>query len=679
MMMKTCAFLLFLALSSPVVSAGHVVPKKTFDLIANEYSGEATEEDIQEIVQYSRIQGSPMMLAVAQGVVLAKLKAWGIESSLEQYPSDGKTRYQTIISPMGWDMRGGELWVQSTSSDPGFAPLRLCRYSDVPMCVSTHSKGGEWSGELVDVGSGTSDADYEGKDMRGKVALAYGYAGNVVREAGLKHGAVGVVIYPGPDDRPDHPDMIRYNGIWPRVEELDKTVGGFQISGNQYAYLHRLMSRGAVRVRGMIDATLGPGQLTMVHAWIRGTKSPEVEVIVSAHLDHPKWSANDNASGSAAMLEMARTLHSLITSGQLAAPQITIHFMWVPEYYGTTAYVTEHSDVHSCNAEGWDDPRERSAVRTGSCVVANLNLDMVGEDTVKTNSRFYITRTPDSVDGFLNGVLADVLAQTREADIYAPTGTRNYWPTEMRPYAQGSDHDVFLGLGIPSAMFGHAGDWTHHTSEDKLDKTDPTELLRVGVLTTAAAYLISGNSGRDNTEWLGAESLAATDVIADRARRVSEILAGSNSPNSRKRLETHLETAEEMVRQQRRYVRELASKGGELSSQKDSVLKHKSGTTPRRLMLLPIESSVFESLSAEDKRWWNNEKEHFASPPPGGGVTATPTFAVIVFETINFMDGKRTTQDIADLLSAEYNYDFDYLWVNHVVEILAKLGLVSTR
>ena len=71
---------------------------------------------------------------------------------------------------------------------------------------------------------------------------------------------------------------------------------------------------------------------------------------------------------------------------------------------------------------------------------------MVGEDTVKTNSRFYITRTPDSVPGYLDGVMEDVLQQTREARLYAPTGSRNYWPAEMAPYMQGSDHDVFLGL-----------------------------------------------------------------------------------------------------------------------------------------------------------------------------------------------------------------------------------------
>src|SRR5262249_44842071 len=161
------------------------------------------------------------------------------------------------------------------------------------------------------------------------------YAADVVRAAVIKRGAVGVVIYPEANDRPEHPDMVRYNGVWPLADEADKTGGGFMISLNQYALLKKLMAKGPVRVYGKIDATLGPGKLTLVHAYIRGSEHPEQEVMISAHLDHPKWSANDNATGSATLIEMARTLKTLIDQKKIAAPVRTIHFMWVPEYYGT--------------------------------------------------------------------------------------------------------------------------------------------------------------------------------------------------------------------------------------------------------------------------------------------------------------------------------------------------------
>src|ERR1043166_8143012 len=192
----------------PLFAAEHKIDQKTFDTIAMEMSGERAQELDRRIVEYHRIQGSPMMESVAKDVILPALKSANVEASIEQFKSDGATTYQTYVSPIGWTMRGGELWIE------GATPVRLCRYSDVPMCVSTYSKGGEWSGELVDVGSGTRDADYAGKDMQGKVALAYGYAAAVVRQAALRHGAVGVVIYPPPGDRAEHPDMVRYNGTW---------------------------------------------------------------------------------------------------------------------------------------------------------------------------------------------------------------------------------------------------------------------------------------------------------------------------------------------------------------------------------------------------------------------------------------------------------------------------------
>jgi hypothetical protein len=663
--MRFSSLCLVLLLSAPPVFAQHLVPQPVFDAIAGEFSGEAAQEYDRQIVQYHRIQGSPMMADVAEKVALAKLQAWGIESKLEQFPSDGKIRYQTHISPMGWDMLGGELWIESVAGNARFTPLRLCRFSDVPMCVSTYSKGGDWSGELVEVGSGTSDADYATKDVHGKVALAYGYAGAVVREAALKHGAIGVVIYPPPGDRPDHPDMVRYNGIWPRAEELDKTVGGFQISANQYTKLQELMLRGPVKVHGKIDATLEPYKLTLVHAWIRGSKNPEQEIIVTGHLDHPKWSANDNASGSAAMLEAIRTLHTLIAAGKLPAPLVSIHFMWVPEFFGTMAYITKHPEVRGCNA-GWDDPRQsppNKPYRAGDpCIFFNLNLDMTGEDTVKTNSRFYITKTPDSVPGYLNGVMEDVLQQTREASLYAPTGSRNYWPAEMAPYMQGSDHDVFLGLGISSTMLGHDPDWTHHSSEDTVDKTDASEFRRVGVLATSSAYWLA-NGTPENLHRIA--DVGRAEIIAARSKRVAEALA---SGTSKTRLQTNVDSLAAAMQQQDPQFQF-----------KPTAKVSSSGPTSRRLTVLPLYEAAFDNMSADDKKWWDAQDAAFSSETPGGGLPTAPTFGLIVYEAVNFMNGSRTTSDIADLLSAEYNHDFDAAWMDHLVGVLVKLQLVSTK
>lgn len=663
-----------------LASAQHMVKQEVFDAIANEYSGEAAQENTRRIVEYHRIQGSPMMASVAEHVVLPRLKAAGLEVKIEQFVSDGKTKYGTYISPMGWDMRGGELWVDQLKPDQlkpenaarakDFKPVMLCRYVDVPMCVSTYSKGGEWSGELVDVASGTADANYQGIDLRGKVALASGYAANVVREAVLKHGAVGVVIYPSAGDRPDHPDMIRYNGIWPRAEELDKTSGGFQISRNQYDKLKSLMRQGAVRVHGKIDATLGPGKLTLVHAYIRGTEHPEREVLITGHLDHPKWSANDNASGSGAMMESARVLQALINAKKLAAPKVTIHFMWVPEYFGTLAYVSNHPEARRCD-DPWDDPRNKpDAFAAGkACIIANINMDMVGEDTVKTNSRFYFTKAPDSVPSFLDGLLSDVMAQTREADLYAQTGTRNYWVPEAIPYAQGSDHDVFLGLGIPATMFGHDPDWTHHTSEDKIDKTDASELKRVGTLASAAACFLAAADDHDAKR---VHAWAYASRTAELARRLA--IDAGNKPDAAPARRTIINR--EDMEDQADSLGGLILKSGKTYDRVRQG-KNEAGTGPHRLTLIPFDASVFENAGRGDKKWLAEQEARFASDSEG--LATKPNFALISFEAVNFMNGRRSTAEIADLLSAEYLLDIDQAWVDRLVSILQKQKLATAN
>jgi len=674
--MRMIALLLAFFLST-TASAQHLLEQKIFDAIAGEYSGESAQENTRRIVEYHRIQGSPMMVAVAEQVVLPRLKEYGVEAKIEQFPSDGKTRYGTYLSPMGWDMRRGELWIESAGSSKDFKPIMLCRYADVPMCVSTYSPGGEWAGELVDVGSGVKDSDYRDKAVQGKVALASGYAANVVRQAVLKHGAVGVVTYPAAGDRPDHPDMIRYNGIWPRAEELEKTRGGFQISRNQYK---AMMRSGPVRVHGKIDATRGPGKLTLVHAYIPGAEHPEREVLVTGHLDHPKWSANDNASGSGAMMESVRTLQTLIAARKISVPRLTLHFIWVPEIFGTLAYVSNHPEARRCDT-AWDDPRNKpEAFAPGKpCVVANINTDMVGEDTVKTNSRFYFTRAPDSVPSFLDALMSDVLQQTREASLYAPTGTRNYWLAEAIAYAQGNDHDAFLGLGIPATMLGHDPDWTHHTSEDKIDKTDASEFRRVGVLASAAAYWMAA-ADFDHWDRLRAGEIAArVEVLAQRV--ASDVASGPVGAAERiKKNEDELEEASKRMRVASRHNFEAFTAVTDSGAQKST---HANAPPPytsklhglQRLTLLPIDASAFEGLSNEDARWVSQQEGRFSSVSEG--LATKPNFALISFEAVNFMNGQRGKAEIASLLSAEFLIDLDKEWVDHLVSILAKQHLLA--
>ena len=639
--------LLFLLLTATTVSAApHIINQQTFDKIAAEYSGERALALERRIAENHRIQAGPDMVDVALKIVLDGVRITGMNGEMEFFNTDGRIKYQTWVGPMGWNIDAGELWVE------GDQPVQLCKFSDTPMCVSTYSKGGEWAGELVDVGKGTSDADYNGKDVKGKVALAYGYARDVVRLAVQKYGAVGTVIYPPPGDRSEHPDMVRYNGLWTRLDEVAKTSGSFQISETQYDMLRTRMAKGPVRVRGNIKADLGNGRLVVTHGYIRGSESPD-EIVVTAHLDHPQWSANDNASGSAAMLEVMRTLTTLIKNGTIPNPRRTIHFMWVPEYFGTVAYLTRHAEQRACTP--FDDPRT-TPPGTDHCIVANINLDMIGEDLQKTGSRFYMTRAPLSVPSFLDALLPDALDQAREANLFAPTGTRQYWHSAVTPYAQGSDHDMFLGIGVPSTMFGHDPDWTHHTSEDRTDKSDATELKRVGAL---AANVIYWLANADASEWqrlaplVGAERLRADGELLSRLR-----LAGNTrlAADVQKRLAANAAALPNAT---------LSNRGIFSWTGKAAAAPAAAGKGPRRLTLIPIFDELFGEQTGDDKAWIDAQKANLGD------------FDFALYETVNFMDGRRTPREIADLVAAETGDAIDEAWVNRAIQLLAKLNLVQ--
>ncbi|MFQ5778134.1 MAG: DUF4910 domain-containing protein [Terriglobia bacterium] len=606
----------------------YLVSDELFQAVAQEFSGAIAKENVRGIIQFHRIQASPGF-SRARAWVVNQLREIGVtDVEVETFVSDGKTRYQTYVSPMAWTVREGELWVEAPFQE------RFCRYSEVPMCLTTLSNGGDWRGKLVHVGQGTNAADYEGKEVQGKIVLATGYAAQVHRQAVIERGALGVLIYPAADDRPEHPHMVRYNGLWPSAEERDRVGFGFQLSRRQAdRLLAALRSGETVRLHALVDAEIHPGQLEVTSAFFRpstalrtsgtdpstslGAGQPEKEIILVAHLDHPKFSANDNASGSGALLEVARTLKRLTDSGKVSLRR-TIRLMWVPEHMGTIAWLSKHRDI-------------------GTRALAVLNLDMVGENIYQTNSVTRITRTPDSLPSFLNDLVENVAEQVEAANLVEPSGSRNLFHWTMRPYEPGSDHDMFNDgtIGVPAVMFYHWPDWTHHTSQDTIDKVDPTTLKRVGVMATATALWLVTLENADNF-------MRAFDTRRLRknmqAVTVWEIVKQLDEPKASK---PRHPTVEIIVREK---------------------------VVARRLFLGPLADSYaspwFREELGADYAWWEEQ---------AGEV---PLWGVLVYETLNFTDGKRSLAEIEDAVRAEFGEVPEGL-VEHILRDLEKVGLVE--
>ena len=445
------------------------------DLLHESLSGERAKDHVIQITRHNRIQGSRGYRNAAQ-YVLQQLRRSGFSDRnalVESYPSDGKIHYQTWQSPSGWDLDYAELRMLEPYEE------RIVGYPEIGMSLITYSNSGDVTAELVWVGAGTSDEDYMGKNIKDKFVLATGYGGSVHRIAVLKYGAKAVVCYLDDERAREYPDMLQYTGMWPKPDEIDNVTFGFNLTNRQGDKLKKLLENGEkVILKGVSKGTgLEPFFMDVVVATIPGSHGSGEELVFSAHLDHPKESANDNASGSAALLDIAQTIHKLVGDGLLPRPKRTFRFLWVPEWHGTMAYI--------------DKNPEMVGPARGGKTLANMNMDMVGEHLELLHSKLILTRVPDSLPSVVNDVVAHMAEMVDGMDIRTSRGSLSAFNYRVTPYSGGSDHMMFIDLDIPGVMFSHSPDYTHHTSENTPDKVDPVELERCEIIATAAMFYLS--------------------------------------------------------------------------------------------------------------------------------------------------------------------------------------------
>src|SRR5205823_11215789 len=95
----------------------------------------------------------------------------------------------------------------------------------------------------------------------------------------------------------------------------------FMISlGDARALRDRLAKGEHIRLHAIVRAGQHPGFYEITTATIPGSL-PKEEIVYSCHLDHPRPGANDNASGCATILEVARTLSKRMARRRRDAPR----------------------------------------------------------------------------------------------------------------------------------------------------------------------------------------------------------------------------------------------------------------------------------------------------------------------------------------------------------------------
>jgi aminopeptidase YwaD len=451
--------------------------------LRDESSGTAPYENLRYLTGLHRVPATADFDQAAQ-FVLQRAREYGLaDAHSEQFSIDGAKSYGLMRSYLAWTVEEARLWEVRPQH------ILLGDWKTDPIRLADYSRSAEVETALVDVGNGTKEADYSGKEVSGKIVLADGVLAKVQELAIAQHGAVGIV-----SDMPNQ--TTAWSGLdttivrWGHLNARQSSGFAFMVSRQTAEALRsRLRSGEPIILNAHVKATVGPGHWTVVTATIPGTDPVAGEIVYSCHLDHERPGANDNGSGCVTILESARILSRLIESGRLPRPKRTLRFVWGPEVEGTMAFLATHPEI-----------RQR--------LHADIHMDMVGGDPFKDKAVFHVTGTPWSLPSFVTDVGATFLDTIRAAASgYAAgetsadegivetragaQGTRNELIADVTPYSAGSDHDDYDSstIAVPSLYLRDWPDIYIHTDHDNLDQIDATKLRRIALLGAASGYV----------------------------------------------------------------------------------------------------------------------------------------------------------------------------------------------
>ena len=466
--MRALLALLLVAASPPLLPAGQG------EAIGADLSGSAALRTVRTLSQHHRMRGSDGYRAAAEAISGRLREAGLAEVEIIALPADGRIFYGTQRSRPGWNARFAELWEGRE---------RIASWADQPISLAQDSVAGRAEADLVDIGAGTAESDYQGREVRGRLVLTSSQPGAVQELAVGRHGAAGVISWAqnqrtawwGEDE-----SLVR----WGHLDTFAAhPTFAFMVSpARARAWQERLRRGEAVRLRAEVDAGQAPSAYLIPTAIIPGRDRTR-EIVFSCHLDHPSPGANDNASGCAGELEIARALARLVRDGALPRPERTIRFIWPPEVEGTIALL---------------NARPEFARRT----LATIHLDMIGGNSEITKSVLRVYGSPPSLPSFVSEVgftfarfvneQSLLYADTGRADfpLVDPDGGRRALQAEIGGFNEGSDHQVWAegSWRIPIIYIADWPDRYIHTQRDVPDNLDPTKLRRAMFIAAGAGW-----------------------------------------------------------------------------------------------------------------------------------------------------------------------------------------------
>jgi aminopeptidase YwaD len=672
-----------------------LLPAEKMDMIIGEASGETAWNTIMETGGYNKDR-------LAEEYAGTFYEAQYIYDQLKLYGLPG-LEFVRFPGRETWNGVKGELWEISPNRK------KLASFQDMRAMLASGSTDADVQADLVWVGEG-SKAEIEAAGVEGRIVVTEGSMGSVHSLACMQMGALGVVAIS--QSRPYFDSLqIPLSGVRGRRGSTEETPKfGFHLPFREGFFLkQRLLRREKITVHAQVEATMETYELQNITCHIPGTDPSAGEIIFSAHLfeGYTKQGANDNKSGSAGILEVARLLHTLIEDGRLPRPKRTIRFLWGPEFSGTGPWVKANREL-----------MEKT--------LCNINMDMVGEWLSLNKAFMCLMRTTYGNPHYINDVMENYYRFLGEGSreriqnrggveriphrIVAPSGSDEPFYYSIETHYGASDHEVFndWGVQVPGVMMIVWPDQWYHTSGDRVDKADPTQLKRVAVIGAAAAYTvacadddmaikIAGETASNGTRRLGHQFVvgleflnkASAETLAENYKSAVNQVKTALS-NEKDTLDTILELAEDK-KEIGGYVEKMKETVEAVGQAHLKALALHMEMTAKRMGIPPVAihlteeeqqaAKIIPKPTAKVKEGGYGEYRNFISAVPkeeadkypyGGrfGIASTAELQVLI-------DGKRSVLDIKNMLDAQYERTSRLDYILNYLQILKLAGLIE--
>jgi len=663
--------LLFTSLQPLSAQTTPFVSDDEIRMLANEISGDRAFEHIRWLSHWHRDSGMEGYFKAAEYVV-QEATAAGLE--------DVKFIEQPLRGP-NYTPRVGELWMVEP------VEVKLADIGDHAVYLADGSHSANVTAELVWIGN-ASAAAMKDVDVKGKIVLTNGSPSTAVFTAVNAKGAIGIVSYQTSEGKNpmDFPDQIGWNRINITPPEGKQGTFAFIVSPRKGETLRRILESdqvqdyfgtgkrargGRIVLRAKVETEIGksPGRTGFVEGWIRGSTYHDQQIIVTAHLQEEKGSANDDGSGSANLLELGRTLVKLIREGKMQRPLRDIRFWWTDEISSEYLYFQDHQeDIKN--------------------FLANLHQDMTGANQAMGSRVQHLIFAPHSRTSYLDAIFESVgtfviqtnnafLAASRQGSlprpftrpIFSTRGTRQGYNARFVPWFGSSDHMTFLegAVGVPAVAMINWDDDYIHSSDDDLDKIDQTQLKRNNFIIGSMAYFLAKAEEKDIPTIAGETYAQGTRRLANDLQVSMQLLHTAEGSPADRWKEALIIIEQGVLRELRalnsvqafdrpgrntpgvinELVERMKKKESELIADLRAFYKQMHGNNPKSVKLTESEMAASKKTPANVaslKDYFS--KRHIGAP-------RTEMHGLMQDEVFNFVDGKRSYFDIYKAVFAE--------------------------